>query len=159
MISLRPYMIRAIYEWAVDNDKTPMLAVRDEELGVEADAVKQQEAFVLYNIAPQAVRDLVIGEEGVRFHARFSGIPKFVAFDLKQVISVFCKESQTGVSFLSSEGEAEGMQTLPEGMMVVMEPSAGKELEPEKVVPDTGTSAPKPSSARSHLRVVRPEEE
>ncbi len=151
MVSLRPYMIRAIYEWAVDNEWTPMLGVRNEDA---AAAGAQQEPYVFYNIAPQAVRDLVIDEDGVRFHARFGGRSVFVEIGIAQVISVFCKETQAGVSLVARPDELRDPRDLPAGMMFV------SDLMPQDTVPMPEKQAQSSAKAeRPHLRLVRPNED
>ena len=152
--SLRPYMIRAIYEWVVDNNLTPMLGVRNENAAAEAGV--QREPYVFYNIGPQAVRDLVIDEDGVRFHARISGQLVFVQADLQQIISMFCKESQTGARFVTHSDKDVDLRELPRNAIMVTEPQV---LEPE-VAPDSKKdSKPRAKAKRSHLRVVRPNED
>ena len=97
MTSNRPYLIRAIYEWALDNDMTPMLLVCDEAPSAETMLDKDQ--CTVYNISPRAVRDLVIDEDGIRFHARFQGISKHVVLDVHKVLQAFCEENDEGLVF------------------------------------------------------------
>ena len=97
MTSNRPYLIRAIYEWVVDNDMTPMLVVRDG--GSDAGTALEEDQFTVYNIAPRAVRDLVIDEDSIRFHARFQGVSKHVVLDVQTVARIFCQENNEGLVF------------------------------------------------------------
>lgn len=97
MTSNRPYLIRAIYEWVVDNDLTPMLVVRNG--GAELGTALEDDQLTVYNISPRAVRDLVIDEEGVRFHARFQGVSKHMVLDTEKVARIFCKENNEGLVF------------------------------------------------------------
>ena len=97
MTSNRPYLIRAIYEWVVDNDLTPMLVVRNE--GAEFGTALEDDQLTVYNISPRAARDLVIDEESIRFHARFQGVSKHVVLDVEKVARIFCKENNEGLVF------------------------------------------------------------
>lgn len=97
MTSNRPYLIRAIYEWVVDNDLTPMLVVRNG--GAELGTALEDDQLTVYNIAPRAVRDLVIDEESIRFHARFQGVSKHMVLDVEKVARIFCKENNEGLVF------------------------------------------------------------
>ncbi len=97
MTSNRPYLIRAIYEWVVDNDLTPMLVVHDG--GAEAGAALKNDGLTVYNISPRAVRDLVIDEESVRFHARFQGVSRHMVLDVQKVARIFCQENNEGLVF------------------------------------------------------------
>lgn len=104
MTSNRPYLIRAIYEWAVDNDMTPMLVVRDG--GADLGTALEDDQLTVYNISPQAVRDLVIDDESIRFHARFQGVSKHVVLSVEKVARIFCKENNEGLVFPWGEGES-----------------------------------------------------
>ena len=106
MTSSRPYLIRALYEWVVDNGKTPMLVVR-ESAEAGGGAAARRDEFTVYNVAPEAVRDLAIDDESVRFHARFGGVFRHVACDIRQVCRVFCRETGVGVDFPDLEPEPE----------------------------------------------------
>ena len=97
MTSNRPYLIRAIYEWVVDNDMTPMLAVRNG--GPDVGTALEDDQFTVYNISPRAVRDLVIDEDSIRFHARFRGVSKHVVLEVQAVARVFCRENDEGLVF------------------------------------------------------------
>ena len=73
MTSTRPYLIRAIYDWIVDNQQTPHLLV---DAGSDQVKVPQQhveDGMIVLNVSLNAVRDLDIGTEFVNFSARFSG--------------------------------------------------------------------------------------
>lgn len=104
MTSNRPYLIRAIYEWVVDNDLTPMLVVRNG--GTELGTALEDDQLTVYNIAPRAVRDLVIDEESIRFHARFQGVSKHMVLDVGKVARIFCKENNEGLVFPWDDGKS-----------------------------------------------------
>ncbi|MDE0152797.1 MAG: ClpXP protease specificity-enhancing factor SspB [Gammaproteobacteria bacterium] len=104
MTSNRPYLIRAIYEWVVDNDLTPMLVVRNG--GTELGTALEDDQLTVYNISPRAVRDLVIDEESIRFHARFQGVSKHMVLDVEKVARIFCKENNEGLIFPWDDGES-----------------------------------------------------
>lgn len=112
MTSSRPYLIRALYEWIVDNGKTPMLVVREDADAGGAAAARQDE-FTVYNVSPEAVRDLAVDDESVRFHARFGGAFRQVVCDVRQVCRVFCRETGAGVDFPDLEPEPGGAAEAP----------------------------------------------
>ena len=97
MTSIRPCLIRAVYEWAVDNDLTPLLLVQEE--GVSQGGAQEKDQATIYNISPTAVRDLVVDEESVRFQARFQGMLRHVDLDLRTVLRVYCRENNEGLWF------------------------------------------------------------
>ena len=114
--SIRPYLIRAVYEWGVDNGLTPMLMVR--ERGTLQGAAKESDLLMLYNISPQAVRDLVVDEESIRFHTRVQGIAQDMVLDLVSVVRVYCRENKEGL-WLSLDSDPylppEEEESLPKG--------------------------------------------
>jgi stringent starvation protein B len=100
MTSSRPYFIRALYDWIVDNSLTPYLVVFARAGGVE---VPQQyvnkEGQIVLNIAPRAVSGLELSNDGVRFSARFGGIPTQISVPCHAVLGVYAQENGQGMMF------------------------------------------------------------
>lgn len=100
MSSSRPYFIRALYEWIVDNSLTPYLVVFARAEGVE---VPQQyvnkDGQIVLNIAPRAVIGLDLSNVGVRFSARFGGIPTDIFVPSHAVLGIYAKENGQGMMF------------------------------------------------------------
>ena len=99
--SHRPYLIRAIREWAIDNHLTPQLLVSAEMDGVEVPAEFVEEGQIVLNISPQAVDHLEMGNEYISFSARFRGVSRSVLVPVDAVLAVFDRESRQGMSFPS----------------------------------------------------------
>ena len=99
--SHRPYLIRAIREWAIDNHLTPQLLVDAEVDGVEVPAEFVEEGQIVLNISPQAVDHLEMGNEYISFSARFRGVSRSVLVPVDAVLAVFDRESRQGMSFPS----------------------------------------------------------
>ena len=99
--SHRPYLIRAIREWAIDNDLTPQLLVDAELDGVEVPADFVEEGQIVLNISPQAVDHLEMGNEYISFSTRFRGVSRSVLVPVDAVLAVFDRESRQGMSFPS----------------------------------------------------------
>lgn len=100
MTSSRPYMIRALYEWIVDNGCTPYILVDAQGQGVE---VPQQhvnkDGQIVLNINPTAVKDLFIGLEQINFNARFGGIPTDLVIPCGSVLGIYARENGQGMVF------------------------------------------------------------
>ena len=105
--SHRPYLIRAIREWAIDNDLTPQLLVSAEMDGVEVPAEFVEEGQIVLNISPQAVDHLEMGNEYISFSARFRGVSRSVLVPVDAVLAVFDRESRQGMSFPSVPEQAD----------------------------------------------------
>ena len=99
--SHRPYLIRAIREWAIDNHLTPQLLVDAELDGVEVPAEFVEEGQIVLNISPQAVDHLEMGNDYISFSARFRGVSRSVLVPVDAVLAVFDRESRQGMSFPS----------------------------------------------------------
>ena len=99
MTSLKPYLIRSIYEWIVDNDLTPHLLVDAEN----SDAILPQQFIedgkIVLNIRPQAIQGLTLGNEEIEFNARFSGKPMHIVTPVAAVMAIYAKENGKGMIF------------------------------------------------------------
>lgn len=99
MNSSRPYLIRAIHEWILDNEMTPHLLVDIEGEGVDVPAQQGQNGKIVLNISPQAVEGLMLGNDAIGFRARFGGIATEVYVPIAAVMAVYAKENGRGMVF------------------------------------------------------------
>lgn len=112
LTSRRPYLIRALYDWVLDNDLTPHLLVAADADGV--DVPRQfvtEDGKITVNISPGAVRDLSLENQLVSFSARFSGQSYSVSLPPGAVLALYARENGEGMLF----GEVETPPTPPEG--------------------------------------------
>ena len=103
MTSSRPYLVRAIHEWILDNEFTPHLLVDIEGEGVEVPAQQGQNGKIVLNISPQAVEGLMLGNDAIGFRARFGGIATDVYVPISSVLAVYAKENGRGMVFSEDE--------------------------------------------------------
>lgn len=104
----RPYLLRALNEWIVDNGATPQILVDSAHPGLEVpDAVRTDDKLVL-NISPSAVRDLEIDNEYVSFVARFAGVSHGVLVPIDAVQAIYARENGQGMMFPDTESGDEG---------------------------------------------------
>ena len=104
MTPLKPYLIRSLYEWIIDNDLTPHLLVNAED---ERAIVPQQfveDGKIVLNIRPQAVEGLLLGNELIEFYARFSGKSMHLVVPVASVLAIYAKENGRGMIFDREEG-------------------------------------------------------
>ena len=73
MTSNRPYLIRALYEWLVDNDQTPYMLVDAMHENAQVPTQFVDDGRIVLNVSPSAVMDLELGNEFISFNARFGG--------------------------------------------------------------------------------------
>ena len=103
MNSSRPYIIRAIYEWIVDNDCTPHLLVDVEVDGVDVPQAYVSDGQIVLNISPTAVVGLDMGNEYVAFNGRFGGVATDIAVPVKAILGIYARENGQGMIFDPSE--------------------------------------------------------
>ena len=106
MTSNRPYLIRAVYEWLLDNGLTPYLLVNVEAEGVVVPEGFGEDGRIVLNIAPSAVRTIDLGNEMIYFNARFRGRPMDVFMPPSAVLALYARENGRGLLY-PDEPEAE----------------------------------------------------
>ena len=99
MSSSRPYIVRALYDWIIENDCTPYILVNAFADDVEVPQEHVKDGQIILNIAPSAVQSLFIRTEAVDFDGRFAGIPKRVYVPIAAVMGIYAKENGQGMIF------------------------------------------------------------
>ena len=112
MTSSRPYLIRAINEWILDNALTPYLLVNAEAAGVEVPRQYVDNGKIVLNINPSAIVGLQILNDRIEFNARFSGNPMQVRIPIGAVLAIYAQENGRGMMFNEDE---ETDQPPPDG--------------------------------------------
>jgi len=132
MTSSRPYLIRALYEWIVDNECTPYVLVNAlaDDVMVPQDYVNPDGQVVL-NISPSAVMEYSMDDVSLRFRARFSGVPTDIFVPCHAIMGIYAKENQQGMIF---ESESEPHSTPPKGDKSKQDKNASQNRPSLKVV-------------------------
>jgi len=99
MTPQKPYLIRAIYEWLVDNGHTPHLLVNATVDGVEVPREFINNGKIVLNVDPSAVRNYHADNEWISFSARFSGKAMELFIPILAVQSIYSKENNQGMMF------------------------------------------------------------
>ena len=100
----RPYLLRAIYDWLLDNNMTPHLLVNAELEGVNVPMQFVQDGRIILNLSPSAIQNLVLDNEEVLFSARFSGRPFSIYIPMQAVLGIYAKENGQGTMFKEEDG-------------------------------------------------------
>jgi stringent starvation protein B len=104
-IPTKPYVLRALFEWCVDNGYTPHLAVKvDSRAQVPPEYVKGGE--ITLNISPNAVHKLQMGNELIEFSARFGGVARQISVPVTNVYALYARETGHGMTFEVDGGNA-----------------------------------------------------
>ncbi|MDI3359109.1 ClpXP protease specificity-enhancing factor [Lelliottia sp. V89_10] len=108
----RPYLLRAFYEWLLDNQLTPHLVVDVTLPGVSVPMEYARDGQIVLNIAPRAVGNLELANDEVRFNARFGGVPRQVSVPLAAVLAVYARENGAGTMFEPEAAYDEDVSSL-----------------------------------------------
>ncbi len=99
MNSSRPYLMRAIYDWIVDNKLTPYLLVNAEEPDVQVPVEHINNGKIILNVDPNAVQDLDMSGVDISFNARFSGKPTQISVPISAALAIYARENGRGMVF------------------------------------------------------------
>jgi len=99
----KPYLIRAFYEWILDNDLTPHLMVDAEMEGVQVPVEFVSDGQIVLNISSSAVKTLDLGNEWIFFNARFGGIPQDIHVPLMAIKAIYAQENGKGMVFADED--------------------------------------------------------
>lgn len=99
MSSSKPYLIRGIYEWIVDNNLTPYILVDASVEGVVVPSQYVENGRIVLNLGPTAIEHLQLGNEEISFTARFNGVSMNVELPCNAVIAIYAKENGQGMMF------------------------------------------------------------
>ena len=135
MHSNRPYLVKALFDWIVDNQCTPYIVVDAffEGVSVPRDFVKDGQ--IVLNIAPRSVSNFSMSNEAVSFSTRFSGVPVDLYLPTMSIMGIYAQENGRGMMF---------------------EPDDDPPPNSPKIVQSEGSSEPTPGkSSKPSLRVVK----
>ena len=136
--STRPYLVRAIYDWSLDQGLTPQIMVDVTMPEVDVPMAYAQDGKIVLNLHPNSVRGLELGDEYLMFSARFSGRPEDIVIPVESVLAVYARENGQGIVF-----QADGSGITPPSPMPARRESASAESREQK--PKQG----------SHLKVIK----
>lgn len=104
MTPSRPYLVRALHEWILNNDCTPYVMVDASMPGVAVPEDFVKEGRIVLNISPSAVRGLAIEDVGLSFTARFGGVPMSIYVPAMAIMGIYTKENGEGMFFGNEPG-------------------------------------------------------
>lgn len=100
--STKPYLLRAVYEWCMDNGYTPHISVLvDSKTRVPMEHVRDGE--IVLNISPNAASRLKIGNESIECTVRFSRVARELVIPVAAVVAIFARENGQGMSFMRDD--------------------------------------------------------
>ncbi len=115
MFSNKPYLVRAFYEWIVDNACTPYVVINATYPRCNVPVEHVENGEITLNIAPSAIRDLKITNDTIEFRASFSGLVHIISAPVKAILAIYAQENQQGMFFdyeETDESEGDGVMGL-----------------------------------------------
>ncbi|MCE1114979.1 MULTISPECIES: ClpXP protease specificity-enhancing factor [Pseudomonas] len=143
MNSSRPYLVRALYEWIVDNECTPHLLVNVDFTGVQVPKGFDRDGQIVLDISPEAVRNLHMDNEAVSFDGRFGGVSHTLYMPIGAILGIYAQENGQGMVF-ELEPPLDDEDDLQDDA-----------VEPDDDGPPEGGSQPPRPSGRPSLKVVK----
>ncbi len=144
LTSTKPYLLRAFYEWIVDNGCTPYLIINAEYEGVQVPTQYVDDGRIVLNISEAAVRGLEINNEQVEFDARFGGVAMTVYAPIPSIMAVYAHENGRGMVFNEDE-EVLSADHEPDLTVINSNPDDDDDTPPE----------PKSKGGKPNLRIVK----
>ena len=122
MNSSRPYLLRALYEWIVDNQCTPHLLVNSDYPQVRVPPGFASDGQIVLNVSPSAVGYLEMDNQAVSFEGRFGGVAHRLYVPCAAVLAIYARENGQGMVFELEAPEAETVLAEEEGATPQDEP-------------------------------------
>lgn len=151
----RPYLLRAYYDWLMDNELTPHVVV---DAFVEGTQVPQQyvkDGQIILNITASAVGNLRIGLESVEFSARFGGVPQQVVLPMASILAIYSKENGAGTVFEMEESYEHQKQAKDNNLSIVSERDNTATTEQSEQQKTTSSASDELAKRRSHLTLIK----
>ncbi len=115
MTAIKPYLIRAIHDWAVENGLTPHVVVDATAPGVAVPEEFVKNGRILLNVHPRAVQGFDLQEEFLLFSARFSGQARALEIPIAAIRAIYARENGQGVAFPEESGAGDEDVDPPRG--------------------------------------------
>ncbi|MFV2033217.1 MAG: ClpXP protease specificity-enhancing factor [Gammaproteobacteria bacterium] len=99
MRSSKPYLIRALYEWLLDNEVTPYILIDTSHRGVVIPKALATDRRLVLNLAPSAIDKLDMTNDHLSFSARFGGVAQDVYCPMDSILAIYARENGEGMMF------------------------------------------------------------
>jgi len=123
-----------MHEWITDNQQTPHIVVDATMADVAVPRQYIQNGKIILNVSHSATNGLALGNDAVRFRARFGATTYDVSVPVIAIMGIYARETGQGMIFSETDG-----------------PTPPAAPEPPTASGGSPSEAPK----RSHLKVVK----
>ena len=155
MTSNQPYLLRAFYEWIVDNDLTPYIVVDATNELVEVPQEFVKDGQIVLNVSPSACVNFSLDVEGLSFQARFGGQPRRLSMPCEAVMAIYARENGAGTVFATEEDIARAQEERQQQESDAPQPQSGPtSLEDADAVDKADAPVP-PKKGKPTLKVIK----
>ena len=146
MNSNKPYLLRAVYEWILDNKVTPHIVIHADNPEANVPLQYVEDGKIILNISPTAAQNLLIDNDGVSFNARFAGKPFSIYAPIAAVLALYANENGEGMMFEVEAGDDTPPEDTPPEDKLALSSVEKQEKAPQKK---------KKSAKRPALKIVK----
>lgn len=153
----QPYLLRAFYDWIVDNGLTPYMVVDVSFPNVQVPTQFVNDGQIVLNVSPSACVGFNMDATWIEFQARFSGQAMTVSFPCCAVGAIYAKENGAGSVFTVPETKQNAKHDT-KGVNEQKKPSKTTLVSAPKPSHDKGDNEPSPPnkpSKKPGLRIVK----
>ncbi|MFN7096138.1 MAG: ClpXP protease specificity-enhancing factor [Gammaproteobacteria bacterium] len=99
LTSSRPYLVRALLDWIVDNGLTPYILVNADIAGVRVPRQHVKDGRIVLNISPTATSHFELNNAKLQFKAGFGSSIFEVLMPIRAIEAIYARENGQGMSF------------------------------------------------------------
>ncbi|WMY95525.1 MAG: ClpXP protease specificity-enhancing factor SspB [Arsenophonus sp.] len=99
MLPLRPYLLKAYYDWILDSNMTPYVIINTNIFGVKIPIEYAKNGQIILNIKPSAVENFKMTADEINFYARFGGVVFYIKIPIIAIIAIYAIENKKGIIF------------------------------------------------------------
>ena len=144
--STKPYLLRAIFEWAEDNGFTPQVLVNAEMPGVEVPRSHVVDGQIVLNISSHAVKIHVMDNEHINFSARFAGVEQDIFLPIDAILAIYSRENSQGIFFEETDNNGTDPGTKLNSVTSAPKPTTGDK---------SGATSLASRRNKSHLKIIK----
>ena len=155
-VSTKPYLLRAIWEWCVDQGFTPFLATRVDE-NTRVPPGYARDGQIVLNLSPDATGQLQMENEYISFQGRFGGVAHSLVIPVANVIAIYARENGQGMAFEPAldAGEAAAEELVDEAATSAESVEDMADATAATRQQQAPADAPSRPPRGSHLKVVK----
>ena len=150
-VSTKPYLLRAIWQWCIDQGFTPYLATLvDDQTRVPPGYARDGQ--IVLNLSPDATGHLQMDNDYISFQARFGGAAHSLVIPVANVVAIYARENGQGMAFEPEFDELEAGAEDSDDASVEDRAAAPAEQPAQR---DASDDEPPRPPRGSHLKVVK----